>query len=66
MLAAGAPTFRLVHSFVWDGAPERDFLSSLGLPVSVDADGIRGKVTIGYVNLDQLDMICRRLTGDRF
>lgn len=47
-------------------ALERLLAESLGLPVSVDADGIRGKVTIGYVNLDQLDMICRRLTGDRF
>ncbi|GAB6939694.1 Tat pathway signal sequence domain protein [Isoptericola variabilis] len=35
VLAAGAPTFRLVHSFVWDGDPERDFLSSLGLRFDV-------------------------------
>ncbi|GAA1466459.1 Tat pathway signal sequence domain protein [Microbacterium thalassium] len=31
VFAAGARTFRLVHTFVWDGDPERDFLTSLGL-----------------------------------
>ncbi|THV32862.1 Tat pathway signal sequence domain protein [Glycomyces buryatensis] len=35
VFAAGAPTFRLIHSFVWDGDPERDFLSSLGLRFTV-------------------------------
>ncbi|MFG3340885.1 Tat pathway signal sequence domain protein [Glycomyces sp. NPDC048151] len=35
IFAAGAPTFRLVHSFVWDGDPERDFLTSLGLAFTV-------------------------------
>ncbi|SDE16577.1 hypothetical protein [Glycomyces harbinensis] len=35
VFAAGAATFRLVHSFVWDGDPERDFLSSLGLRFTV-------------------------------
>lgn len=33
--AAGARTLRLVHSFVWDGDAEQDFLSSLGLAVDV-------------------------------
>jgi len=35
VFAAGAATFRLVHSFVWDGDPERDFLTSLGLEFTV-------------------------------
>ncbi|MFC8600044.1 Tat pathway signal sequence domain protein [Isoptericola sp. NPDC057191] len=35
VLAAGAPTFRLVHSFVWDGDPEQDFLAALGLRFDV-------------------------------
>jgi hypothetical protein len=35
VFAAGAATFRIVHSFVWDGDPERDFLSSLGLRFTV-------------------------------
>jgi hypothetical protein len=35
VFAAGAPTFRVVHSFVWDGDPDRDFLASLGLRFTV-------------------------------
>ncbi|GAA2286326.1 Tat pathway signal sequence domain protein [Glycomyces scopariae] len=35
VFAAGAATFRVVHSFVWDGDPDRDFLSSLGLRFTV-------------------------------
>ena len=35
VFAAGAATFRIVHSFVWDGDPEHDFLSSLGLRFTV-------------------------------
>nr|BFF24537.1 hypothetical protein GCM10025732_25020 [Glycomyces mayteni] len=35
VFAAGAATFRIVHSFTWDGDPERDFLSSLGLRFTV-------------------------------
>ena len=35
VFAAGAATFRIVHSFVWDGDPEQDFLSSLGLEFTV-------------------------------
>ena len=35
VFTAGAATFRLVHSFVWDGDPETDFLSSLGLRFTV-------------------------------
>ncbi|MFI6511503.1 Tat pathway signal sequence domain protein [Streptosporangium sp. NPDC050855] len=32
---AGSPEVRLVHSFVWDGDPERDFLRGLGLRADV-------------------------------
>ena len=37
----------------------------LGLPVriSADADPRSGEVTIRYATLDQLDLICQRLTG---
>jgi ParB family chromosome partitioning protein len=37
----------------------------LGLPVkiSADADPRSGVVTIRYATLDQLDLICQRLTG---
>ncbi len=38
---------------------------ALGLPVSiqVDADPASGTVTIRYKTLDQLDLVCQRLTG---
>ena len=37
----------------------------LGLPVKInaDADPKSGAVTIRYTTLDQLDLICQRLTG---
>ena len=37
----------------------------LGLPVKIlaDADPRSGQVTIRYRTLDQLDLICQRLTG---
>ncbi|MFY7835752.1 MAG: ParB/RepB/Spo0J family partition protein [Novosphingobium sp.] len=40
----------------------------LGLKVSIqpDADPVSGAVTIRYKNLDQLDLICQRLTGGEF
>jgi ParB family transcriptional regulator, chromosome partitioning protein len=40
----------------------------LGLKVSIqpDADPVSGAVTIRYKNLDQLDLVCQRLTGGDF
>ena len=37
----------------------------LGLPVRIKTEGApgNGTVTIGYRTLDQLDLICQRLTG---
>jgi hypothetical protein len=35
VLMAGSPSIRVVHSFVWDGDAERDFLSSLGIRFAV-------------------------------
>ena len=32
---AGATQMRMVHSFIWDGDPEHDFLSSLGISFAV-------------------------------
>lgn len=34
-LAAGADSLRLVHSFVWNGNPQRDFIRGLGLEIQV-------------------------------
>lgn len=36
---AGSPEVRLVHSFVWDGDPSRDFLAGLGLEADVPMSG---------------------------
>ena len=40
----------------------------LGLKVTIqpDSDPTTGAVTIRYKNLDQLDLICQRLTGGEF
>jgi ParB family chromosome partitioning protein len=47
-------------------ALERSLSETLGLPITIDADGIRGRVQIAYTDLDQLDMLCQRLMGERF
>jgi ParB family chromosome partitioning protein len=46
-------------------AVERHLEEFLGLPVkiSTDADPRSGAVTVRYTTLDQLDLICQRLTG---
>ena len=36
----------------------------LGLKVKINAKGQGGTMTIAYANLDQLDLICQRLTGE--
>lgn len=45
-------------------ALERQLADMLGLKVSVAHDGRGGTVTLRYSSLDQLDMICQRLTGE--
>lgn len=37
----------------------------LGLKASIDHQGSRGSVTLSYSSLEQLDMICMRLSGER-
>ena len=46
-------------------AVQRHLEEFLGLPVkiSTDADPRSGAVTVRYATLDQLDLICQRLTG---
>jgi ParB family chromosome partitioning protein len=46
-------------------ALERQLGDILGLKVKVASDGNRGAVTLHYSSLDQLDMICQRLSGER-
>lgn len=46
-------------------AVQRHLEEFLGLPVRIKADGDprKGAVTIRYASLDQLDLVCQRLTG---
>jgi ParB family chromosome partitioning protein len=46
-------------------ALERQLGDMLGLKVKVANDGNRGTVTLHYSSLDQLDMICQRLSGEQ-
>ena len=45
-------------------ALERQLGDMLGLKVRVANKGNRGTVTLHYSSLDQLDMICQRLSGE--
>jgi ParB family chromosome partitioning protein len=45
-------------------ALERQLGDILGMKVKVATDGSRGSVTLHYSSLDQLDMICQRLSGE--
>ncbi len=44
-------------------ALERQLSELLGVPVTVRHTGGAGAITLSYSSLDQLDMICQRLTG---
>ncbi len=46
-------------------ALESDLSEALGLQVSIDDRGGKGTVTVRYVTLEQLDELCRRLSGQR-
>ena len=45
-------------------ALERQLSDLLGVRVNVVHKGQGGSVTVHYSNLDQLDMICQRLSGE--
>jgi ParB family chromosome partitioning protein len=45
-------------------ALERQLSDMLGLRVKVANSGTAGSVTLSYNSLDQLDMICQRLSGE--
>jgi ParB family chromosome partitioning protein len=45
-------------------ALERQLGDILGLKVKVESDGSSGTVTLHYSSLDQLDMLCQRLSGE--
>ena len=46
-------------------ALERQLGDILGLKVKIGYAGGSGSVTLGFSSLDQLDLICQRLTGER-
>lgn len=45
-------------------ALEQQLGDTLGLKVQIAHNGQKGAVTLNYSSLDQLDMICQRLTGE--
>ena len=45
---------------------EGQLAEQLGLRVRLEFDGEGGKLTLFYSDLDQLDMVCQRLSGERF
>jgi ParB family chromosome partitioning protein len=45
-------------------ALERQLADLLGLSVKISHAAKGGTLTLGYVTLDQLDMVCQRLTGE--
>jgi ParB family chromosome partitioning protein len=45
-------------------ALQRQLGDMLGLKVDVAHNGKKGTVTLHYSSLDQLDMICQRLSGE--
>jgi ParB family chromosome partitioning protein len=45
-------------------ALERQLADLLGIAVAIAHDGDSGALTLNYATLDQLDMICHRLTGE--
>jgi ParB family chromosome partitioning protein len=47
-------------------ALERQLGDLLGLKVAIRHSAAGGTVTLAYSTLDQLDMICQRLSGDKF
>lgn len=46
-------------------ALEKQLGEAVGLPVAIDFNGKTGSVTVGYSSLDQLDLICQRLSGEK-
>lgn len=47
-------------------ALEHQLSDSLGLKVEIAHDGTGGRLVVNYSTLDQLDMLCQRLSGERF
>ncbi len=69
---AGKPTRQRALPIEYKGADadiaalERQLGDLLGLKVAIKHSPKGGAVTLGYSSLDQLDMICQRLSGEKF
>ncbi|PZO92087.1 MAG: chromosome partitioning protein ParB [Sphingomonas sanxanigenens] len=68
--AAKEPTRSRAPQLAADGdadvaALERQLADLLGLKVKISHAGTAGTVSIAYATLDQLDLICQRLTGEK-
>lgn len=63
--AAAAPHGRQPPADADLAALERQLGDMLGLKVKVSHNGRSGTVTLHYSSLDQLDMICQRLSGEQ-
>jgi ParB family chromosome partitioning protein len=69
---AGKTPRRRPQSSVYSGsqadisALERQLGDLLGVKVTIRHGTAGGSVTLAYSTLDQLDMICQRLSGDKF
>jgi ParB family chromosome partitioning protein len=69
---SGKPTRQRPLPIAYKGASadiaalERQLGDMLGLKVQIKHTPKGGSVTLGYGSLDQLDMICQRLSGDKF
>ncbi|MEM8696280.1 MAG: ParB/RepB/Spo0J family partition protein [Pseudomonadota bacterium] len=46
-------------------ALERQLGEAIGLSVAIDYNGKSGTVSVAYKSLDQLDLICQRLSGEK-
>lgn len=46
-------------------ALERQLSDMIGVKVKIEHQGKAGTITLGYSSLEQLDMICQRLSGER-
>ena len=46
------------------GSPEKQLGDMTGLRVRIAHSGETGAVTLSYASLDQLDLICQRLSGE--
>jgi len=63
---AGAPPLEYKGAHADIAALERQLGDLLGLKVAIRHSPKGGSVSLAYSTLDQLDMICQRLSGDKF